>query len=113
MAIQGSGVNVGHEWAYRSYIEGGTLAAAIWTFDGMTADGYPEGFDLELNLRVFRTHKGNIEKGIRGTITIRNPKAGAAIRSSEPISFSATEFAIDRQFIPRPHESDRERRYRH
>ena len=97
----GSGVNVGHEWAYRSYIEGGTLAAAIWTFDGMTADGYPEGFDLELNLRVFRTHKGNIEKGIRGTITIRNPKAGAAIRSSEPISFSATEFAIDRQFIPR------------
>ncbi|HJN08381.1 MAG TPA: ABC transporter permease [Pirellulaceae bacterium] len=97
----GSGVNVGHEWAYRSYIEGGTLAAAVWTFDGMTAGKYPEGFNLELNLRVFRTHKGNIEKGIRGSITIRNPKAGAAILSSEPISFSATEFAIDRQFIPR------------
>lgn len=97
----GSGVNVGHEWAYRSYIEGGTLAAAVWTFDGMTAGKYPEGFNLELNLRVFRTHKGNIEKGIRGSITIRNPRAGAAILSSEPISFSATEFAIDRQFIPR------------
>jgi hypothetical protein len=67
----------------------------------MTAGKYPEGFNLELNLRVFRTHKGNIEKGIRGSITIRNPKAGAAILSSEPISFSATEFAIDRQFIPR------------
>jgi hypothetical protein len=97
----GSGVNVGHEWAYRSYIEGGTLAAAVWTFDGMTAEKYAEGFNLELNLRVFRTHKGNIEKGIRGTITIRNPKAGAAIISSEPIAFSATEFSIDRQFIPR------------
>jgi hypothetical protein len=97
----GKGVNVGHEWAYRSYIEGGSLAAAIWTFDGMTADKYTDGFNLELNLRVFRTHKGNIEKGIRGTITIRNPKAGAAILGSEPIPFTATEFAIDRQFIPR------------
>lgn len=97
----GAGVNVGHEWAYRSYIEGGTLAAAVWTFDAMSAEKYPDGVNLELNLRVFRTHKGNIEKGIRGSITIRNPDTGARIRSSEPISFSATEFAIDRQFIPR------------
>jgi len=97
----GSGVNVGHEWAYRSYIEGGTLAAAVWTFDGMTADKYADGFNLELNLRVFRTHKGNIEKGILGSITIRNPDTGARIRSSEPIPFTATEFSIDRQFIPR------------
>ncbi len=97
----GAGVNVGHEWAYRSYIEGGTLAAAVWTFDGMTADRYPDGFNLELNLRVFRTHKGNIEKGILGSITIRNPNTGARIRSSEPISFAAKEFSIDRQFIPR------------
>ncbi len=97
----GTGVNVGHEWAYRSYIEGGTLAAAVWTFDGMTADRYADGFNLELNLRVFRTHKGNIEKGILGSITIRNPDTGARIRSSEPISFAATEFSIDRQFIPR------------
>ena len=27
------GINVGDEWTYRSYIDGGTLAAAIWTFD--------------------------------------------------------------------------------
>ena len=29
----GEGTNVGYEWAYRRYIEGGTLAAAIWRFE--------------------------------------------------------------------------------
>lgn len=99
--MPGTGVNVGHEWAYRSYIEGGSLAAAGWTFDGMTEEKYPDGFNLELNLRVFRTHKGNIEKGIRGSITIRNPDPGADVPSSEPISFTAAEYSFDRQFIPR------------
>ena len=45
----------------------------------MTADRYPEGFDLEKNLRVFRTHKGNIEQGIRGSIFVRNPNPSAKI----------------------------------
>jgi len=97
----GPGINVGEEWGYRSYIEGGTLATAIWTFENMTADRYTDGIDLELTLRVFRTHKGNIEEGIAGTITIRNPDPGAEVQQSEPIPFRAREFAIDRQFIPR------------
>lgn len=95
------GINVGHEWAYRSYIEGGTGAAAIWTFEGITPERYPDGFDLELNLRVFRTYKGDIERGILGTIVLRNPKPGARIERSEDINFTAVEFRSDKKAIPR------------
>ena len=35
------GINVGKEWTYRSYIEGGTLAAAVWTFQGITPKPFP------------------------------------------------------------------------
>ena len=87
------GINVGHEWAYRSYIEGGTLATAIWTFQGITPERHPDGFDLELNLRVFRTYKGDMEKGILGSIVLRNPDPGAKVRRSEAINFTAKEFA--------------------
>lgn len=94
------GINVGHEWAYRSYIEGGTLAAAIWTFEGVTPQRYPDGFDLELNLRVFRTYKGDMEKGILGSIVLRNPDLSAKVLRSEAINFTAKEFVSDKQTIP-------------
>ena len=95
------GINVGHEWSYRSYIEGGTLAAGIWIFDNINPDRYPNGFSLDLNLRVFRTTMGNIEKGILGSITIKNPNPAAKIKASEPIHFVAKEFVVDKQQIPR------------
>lgn len=94
------GINVGHEWAYRSYIEGGTLAAAIWTFEGVTPARYPDGFDLELNLRVFRTFKGDMEKGILGSIVLQNPNLGAKVLRSEAIIFTAKEFVSDKIVIP-------------
>ncbi|MBC8356151.1 MAG: ABC transporter permease [Planctomycetes bacterium] len=95
------GINVGHEWSYRSYIEGGTLAAAIWTFEGVTPQRYPDGFDLEMNLRVFRTFKGDMEKGILGSIVLRNPDPSAKVRRSEAINFTAKEFSSDKQTIPK------------
>ncbi len=94
------GINVGHEWAYRSYIEGGTPAAAIWTFEGVTPARYPDGFDLELNLRVFRTYKGDMEKGILGSIVLQNPNLSAKVRRSDTINFTAKEFVSDKQIIP-------------
>jgi hypothetical protein len=95
-----TGLSVGQEWTYRSYIEGGSLAAAIWTFEGVTEERYPEGFDLELNLRVFRTFKGDIVSGILGTMVLRNPDPNASIQRSEAISFTAQEFTSDKHFIP-------------
>jgi hypothetical protein len=97
----GSGVNVGNEWTYRQYIEGGTLAAAIWTFEGVTPERFPDGLPLELNIRIFRTHKGDIEKGVMGTLIVKCPDRGRRIHSSTPRNFYAREFVIDRHLIPR------------
>src|SRR5262249_39275202 len=74
------GISVGAEWTYRSFIEGGTPAAAIWTFNGINENSLRKGSDgnsqvlpLELIVRVFRTYKGNIENGIQGIVQLRNP----------------------------------------
>jgi ABC-type transport system involved in multi-copper enzyme maturation permease subunit len=108
------GINVGNEWTYRSYIEGGSLAAAIWTFDGVTARRFPEnkkdfeqGVPIDLTLRVFRTYKGDIEKGILGSLEIveyltpEEIKQGKRPLVSQEVNFRAQEFTADRMYIPR------------
>ena len=100
------GINVGKEWEYRGFVDGNTKSAAIWTFENIdentlfSKDTPPEkrGLPLEMTIRVFRTYKGNIEKGIAGKLFFRNPDNGT---TSEPIIFTAREFAVDRKFIKR------------
>lgn len=92
------GISVGDEWAYRSYIEGGTLAAAIWAFEGVREADFPDGLPLESEIHVFRTHKGDIERGISGSLRLRNPVTRV---QSDPIVFVAREATIERHFIPR------------
>jgi hypothetical protein len=92
------GISVGAEWSYRQYIEGGSLAAAIWTFSGVSGREFPDGLPLEMIVRVFRTYKGDIEKGIAGSIRVRNPSSGL---QSDPFYFTAKEFSIDSLLIPR------------
>jgi len=92
------GINVGDEWTYRSFITGGTLAAAIWTFEGVTEDRFPKGLPVEMTLEVFRTYKGEIEKGVPGSLMVQNPVTG--LRSAE-ILFESKEFVVDLQTIPR------------
>jgi len=75
------GVNTGDEWMYRSYIEGGTLQTAIWSFEGITEenfppDRFPDGLPLEMTIEVFRTYKGNTDDpagipGILGSLKVR------------------------------------------
>jgi len=109
------GVNVGYIWTYRSYIEGGKLAAAIWTFDGVTEERFPEkqfprGLPLEMTIEVFRTYKGYTGDpddipGIPGSLSILNPKTGKWV---EARIFTAKEFTTDVLYIPRELEtSDR------
>lgn len=93
-----SGVNVGNEWTYRSYIAGGTLAAAVWNFQNISEAQFGDELPVEMNIRVFRTHKGDIERGILGSIVLRNPQTGL---SSAPINFVAKEFNLDLHTIPR------------
>lgn len=90
------GYNVGNEWTYRSFIEGGTLSAAIWHFSGLQAEMFPNGLPIEMTIRVFRTHKGDISKGILGRLVLRNPATGL----SAPTPFVAKEYSTDLQMIP-------------
>lgn len=93
------GINVGKEWGYRGYIDGGTSAAAIWTFQNVTQRRFPRGLALEMTIRVFRTYVGDIEKGITGTIVLRNPKHPEI--ASTPREFTAREFTPQPVFIDR------------
>jgi hypothetical protein len=57
-----------------------------------------------MTIRVFRTHKGDIERGIAGTIVLNNPYEDV---SSVPIPFTAREFTVDQKIIPRKLKSAR------
>jgi ABC-type transport system involved in multi-copper enzyme maturation permease subunit len=101
----GKGISVGQEWAYRSYVEGRTQAAAIWTFEGVTPDAFPQerfpdGLPIEMNLRVFRTTKGDIVSPIVGEIIVVNPSDRSKIRRSETLTFPAREFVRSERTIP-------------
>ncbi|HEX3599090.1 MAG TPA: ABC transporter permease [Lacipirellulaceae bacterium] len=92
------GISVGSEWTYRSFIEGGTPAAAIWTFSGINENSFRKDHDaeilpLELVVRVFRTYKGNIDNGIQGILQLRNPDNKAI--KSEPWTFTAKDSSIN------------------
>jgi ABC-type transport system involved in multi-copper enzyme maturation permease subunit len=91
------GINVGDEWTYRSYIEGGSQARAIWTFEGITEDRFPDGLPVEMTLEVFRTHKGKIDRGVLGSLTVRNPTTGQ--KATLPV-FASKEFVVDEHLIP-------------
>jgi hypothetical protein len=96
------GLNVGDEWTYRGYIQGASPSALIWTFDRLSPSRFPDGLPLEITLGVFRTHKGNIEKPVLGSIAVRNPKTGLFVETE---IFESKEFAeaadIKRLFVPR------------
>ncbi len=93
------GISVGSEWTYRSFIEGGTPAAAIWTFSGINENSLnkdengAEVLPIELIVRVFRTYKGNIENGIQGVLQLRNPDNKKI--KSEPWTFTAKDDSIN------------------
>ena len=91
------GINVGDEWPYRSFIQGGSQAAAMWTFD-LDPRQFPRNVPVEMNIGVFRTYKGNIEKGVLGSLAVRNPKNGLTV---EVEIFESMEFAIKKVALPR------------
>jgi hypothetical protein len=92
------GVSVGKEWTYRSYIEGGGLAAIVWTFQGITPETFPNGLPIELNISVYRTYTGEIAKGLPASLSLRNPKTGKMV---EVRIFPVKDYVLDSQFIPR------------
>ncbi|NLX53569.1 MAG: ABC transporter permease [Planctomycetaceae bacterium] len=94
------GISVGKEWEYRSYIEGRTLASAIWRFQGLSDRDYPEYLPLGLTLSVFRTYKGDIVTGVRGIIILKSTDPRNPIQC-EPIGFISREYELQQLHIPR------------
>ncbi|MEM9825941.1 MAG: ABC transporter permease [Planctomycetota bacterium] len=81
------------------YVEGGTLGAAEFTFGGVSAErfGNTDTLLLDMQIRAFRSYKGDIETGIHGSLTFKNPDKPI---QSEPIAFIVDEYELDEQQIP-------------
>ena len=90
------GIAKGSRKARHGYIEGGTLGSAQFTFSNVTPERYPNGIPIDLSLRAYRSNKGDIETGIRGSITMRHPTREVA---SEPIIFTVDEYEIDERLL--------------
>ena len=96
------GISVGDEWGYRSFIHGGTRAAAIWTFQNVREQDFPDGIRVEMTIEIFRSYKGDIEKGVLGSLWVRRPAEDPKVENwVEVRSFEAKEFVTDVKFIPR------------
>lgn len=91
------GINVGNEWMYRSYIQGGSPAAAIWTFENLRPDQFPDYLPVEMNIEVFRSHKGKIKEGVLGSLGVRNPETGLIVWTEV---FQSKEYATKSLTVP-------------
>lgn len=93
-----SGISVGEEWEYRTYIGGATSEALIWTFNDVTPNRFREGgLPLEMTISVYRSHKGNIERTIMGALLVRNPETGL---TAEISSFNSEKYRTLALFVP-------------
>lgn len=107
------GINVGREWGYRGYIDGGSsivnasLSEARFDFENFTADrfGQQETLPLEMTLSVFRTYKADIEKRVTAGIqfeSLPDPDNLSADKYvSELFDFESAEFSLQVLPIPR------------
>ncbi len=73
------GVNVGDEWDYRGFIEGGTRSRAIWEFKNIDTRRLNDQLVIESNFEAKRMHKGDIGKTLLMQYTLINPKSGDRI----------------------------------
>ena len=88
------GINVGDVWEYRSFIEGGTQARAIWTFENLDVASLRREDELkfEQTFEAFRTFKGDVNQQLRYSMTLINPETGLRV----PIgTYSVEEFSQD------------------
>jgi hypothetical protein len=67
-------LNTGDIWQFRGFIEGQTKARAVWEFTGLDVAelSQRDHLDLEYRMEAFRTHKGNIDEGVRFRLTLVN-----------------------------------------
>jgi len=86
------GINVGDIWTFRSFVEGNTIARAIYTFDNVDRLANDDGLNLEYRFEVFRSHKGDIERTVLGQFELVNPDKDLVI-PYPAVPFEIREFA--------------------
>ncbi|MDR1385035.1 MAG: hypothetical protein LBJ67_14475 [Planctomycetaceae bacterium] len=94
------GIDTGHEWNARGGIgsfTGSTNVAGIWTFENVRPERFPDGIPIEMKLGIYRTYKGDMEKRIQASISVRNPKTGLSV---EALIFPTDEFITKSVLIP-------------
>lgn len=91
------GVAKGNRKVEHGYVEGGTLGMAEFTFDNISEKRFPNEIPIDLSIRAYRSFKGDIESGIRGSLTLKNPDTTA---QTDPIEFTVEEYQIDEIALP-------------
>jgi hypothetical protein len=92
------GLSRGSRKIQHGYVEGGTLGAAEFTFSNVTRDRYGDDrIPVEFSLRAYRSYKGDIESGIRGSISMKHPTKQI---ESNPIDFEIDEYDVDDRTLP-------------
>lgn len=91
------GVARGNRKVVHGYVEGGSLGTAEFTFPSVNANRYPDGIPMDLSLRAYRSYKGDIETGIRGSVTMKHPDKPI---ESNPIAFIVSEYEVDEKLLP-------------
>ena len=91
----GYGVNVGDVDETRSFIEGGTRAAGIWTFP---LDEEADTLKLESRFEAFRTFKGNMNRSLRVRYVLINEEKSLQV----PLpTFEVNEFGTNEMDVQR------------
>ena len=106
------GTNVGKEFSYRGYVDGGTpqarstLSRAVFTFDDLDAARFPkaEFVPLEVNLGVYRTYKGDIETRVIGGLQFESVPDKPDVENrfvSEIVEFETNEYNVQTLPVPK------------
>lgn len=93
--ITDKGINTGDIWEFRSYIEGGTKASAIYKFP---VDRPVDRIKMESRFEAFRTHKGRIGQSLLVRYVLVNPTKQLRVPLD---AFEIKEFSLNEQFIER------------
>lgn len=94
--ISEKGINTGDIWEFRSYIEGGSKAAAVYKFP---IDAPVDQIKLESRFEAFRTHKGRIGQSLLVRYVLVNPtkELRVPLDSFELKEFNLNEHVIERK----------------
>lgn len=110
--LKDRGTNVGNEWGYRGYIDGGSgrvkssLARGLFRFSGLRESSFRRAdvIPLDMSLGVFRTYKADVEKRVMAGLEFESIPDNPEVDNrfvSDMITFETNEYTLQTLPIPR------------